>query len=170
MKTFLLGFLLFAAVASKAQETYRLQIGVTSSHVKHLEADLPDGLGYFVGAGTSKPINEIAKIDADVIFLNQSTTVSENKFSINSVNAGFGFRIYPLKKGLFTVLGMRMGLIVSSKSEGESFDYETANAMAFAGAGYEVNRIELFGKFNYVISDGLFQNMIQIGAAYRISK
>jgi hypothetical protein len=135
------------------------------------ETDFIDPIGFYIEGGITEPITDHLKVAGSAVFLNQRSKSDGNKYQVNSANATFAFKIYPLAKGVNIYTGFMIGRTLTAKTNKEDIlGFEKSNASGVLGLGYEVDRLEFLVRFNKQLTNDVFDRMIQFGLLYKLTK
>lgn len=155
----------------QAQKT-AIGAGITYSSLKEGEVkDFIDPLGFYVEALIKEQITDHLKVSGSLGFMNQKSKLNDLKYQVNSINAGFLFRVYPFTTGLNVLAGFNIGLKASATIDSEDIpSLDKGNAQGVIGLSYEVDRFEFVTRYNKQLNREIFDNTIQFGFAYQLNQ
>jgi hypothetical protein len=162
---------IFMVSECSAQEKLHIGAGATFNTVHSLKFDAGKSIGYYVGVGFTKSVTDYFSMGGDAQYMDQHALVNNKDVFINCINLSVTARVLPLKKGLSILGGFNMGYITSAKQGNESINQiDKALFGGFLGLSYQIRRLEVITKLNHMLSDTFFQNTVQAGVNYRLSK
>jgi hypothetical protein len=140
-----------------------------STHMKGDQDDLADGIGYFVEVGQKDKIVDHFGYVGTLSFINQKSTVQSLGYKVNSVNASFGFSVWPKENTVSLQAGFVIGYrtSISQNKEGLPITDNSENIMTYAALVMEGDKVDILARYNNSVTKDVFQNLIQLGVYYK---
>ncbi|MCZ8353970.1 MAG: hypothetical protein O9340_04495 [Cyclobacteriaceae bacterium] len=152
----------------KAQTGAKLSLSV--GHIEGSDLDFVDLPGYQVGVFQKIKLNDYMQGIADVSFLDQYAKFDNDiTLSYQSVNAGFAFRVFPFKEGIFISGGLEGGYATKLKVEGENIKMPDKGRLGnTVGLGYSLDKIDIEARYLSTTNLQPFTRYFQLSVLYTI--
>jgi hypothetical protein len=169
--TIILGALFVISIGVPAQDkAFHVGAGATYNFVKNVSVTSPmDQTGFYVSASETGKLTKHLGYTGSGVFTNQRIVINGIEAAVNNIGCAMYFNYYPMKEGLKVLAGFQIGLILSAKANNQEIDGYTKGYLSFNyGLGYEFKKFEITARSNGMISSGVFDNYLTLGAGYRI--